>query len=142
MKVTFRQDKYFFNYLCFVSFSVQACSSTCLFIAVKMSSHQRSSKNKARSLKCCHFCLPFDNHIFCPSCRESKKADDPCVTFEAPCEISSGFSEEQMLKIKNRKRYVRKQKADNSKDNELDLLRDKDVESFAADNLFASPLCP
>ena len=46
-----------------------------------------------------------------------------------------------MLKIKNRKRYVRKQKADNSKD-ELDLLRDKDVESFAADNLFASPLCP
>ena len=56
-----------------------------------------------------------------------------------------------MLKIKNRKRYVRKQKADTSKHNELDLLGDEDVESFtgsqadlerAADNLFASPLCP
>ena len=45
----------------------------------------------------------------------------------------------------------RKQKADISKDNELDLLGDEDVESFtgsqadlegAADNLFASPSCP
>ena len=56
-----------------------------------------------------------------------------------------------MLKIKNRKRYVRKQKADTSKDDELDLLGDEDVESFtgsqadlegAADNLFASPPRP
>ena len=56
-----------------------------------------------------------------------------------------------MLKIKNRKRYVRKQKADTSKDDELDLLGDEDVESFtgsqadlegAADNLFASPPHP
>ena len=56
-----------------------------------------------------------------------------------------------MPKIKNKKRYVRKQKADTSKDDELDLLGDKDVESFtgsqedlegAADNLFASPPCP
>ena len=39
---------------------VQACSFT-LFIAVKMSSQQRSSKDKPRSLKCIdHFCLPFD----------------------------------------------------------------------------------
>ena len=51
----------------------------------------------------------------------------------------------------NRKRYVRKQKADTSKDNELDLLGDEDMESFtvsqadlegAADNLFASPPRP
>ena len=56
-----------------------------------------------------------------------------------------------MLKIKNRKRYVRKQKADTSKDDELDLLGDKDMDSFtgsradledAADNLFPSPPCP
>ena len=56
-----------------------------------------------------------------------------------------------MLKIKNRKRYIRKQKADPSKDDELDLLGDEDVESFtgsqtdlegAADNLFASPPRP
>ena len=122
-----------------------------VFIAVKMSSHtQRTSKDKPRSLKCGHFCLPFDNHNFCPSCREANKGMT-CVTLESPCDICSGFSEEQMLKIKNRKCYVRKQKADTSKDDELDLLGDEDMESFtgsqadlegAADNLFASPPCP
>ena len=116
-----------------------------------MSSHQRSSKDKPRSLKCRHSCLPFDNHNFCPSCREANKGDDPCVTLESLCEIYSGFPEEQMLKIKNRKRYVRKQKADTSKDDELDLLGDEGVESFTgsqadlegvADNLFTYPPHP
>ena len=37
-----------------------------------------------------------------------------------------------MTKIKNRKRYVRKQKADTSRDNELDLLGDEgDLEGAA-----------
>ena len=54
-------------------------------------------------------------------------------------------------KIKNGMRYVRKQKVDTSKDDELDLLGDEDVESLtgsqadlesAADNLFAAPPCP
>ena len=95
-----------------------------------MSSHQASS-NKPRCLKC-HFCLPFDTHNYCPFCRESNKRDDPCVTNEKPCNICSGFSEEQILKIKHRRRYVRKQKvADTSKDDEIDLLGDEDVESFA-----------
>ena len=54
--------------------------------------------------------------------------------------------------IKNRRRYFRKQKAtDASKDDDLDLLGDEDMESFsgshgdlegAADNLFASPPHP
>ena len=80
------------------------------FIAVKMSSNtQRTSKEKPRSLKCRHFCLPFDNHNYCPSCREANRGDDPCVTLESSCDICSRFSDEQMLKIKNRKRYVRKQ---------------------------------
>ena len=56
-----------------------------------------------------------------------------------------------MSKVKNRKCYVRKQKEHTSKDDELDLLGDKDVESFtgsqadpegAADNLFAYPPRP
>ena len=56
-----------------------------------------------------------------------------------------------MNKIKNRKRYVRKQKADTSRDNELDLLGDEDVDSFTgsqadlegtAAQVFASPACP
>ena len=116
------------------------------FIAVKMS-HQ-ASKDKPRSSKC-HFCLPFDSHNYCPACREANNEGDPCVTLEKPCEICSGFSEELLLKIKNRHRYVRKQKAtDTSKDDDLDLLGDEDVESFsgshadledAADNLFVSP---
>ena len=59
------------------------------FIAVKMSSQQKSSKDKPRSLKCRHFCFPFDNHNFCPSCREGNKGDDPCVTLEESCEICS-----------------------------------------------------
>ena len=119
-----------------------------VFSAVNMSSNtQRTSKDKPRSLKCQHFCLPFDNHNYCPSCREANRAGDPCVTLESPCDICSGFSDEQMQKIKNRKRYVRKQKADTSKEEELDLLGDEDVESFtgsqadlagAADNLFSS----
>ena len=117
------------------------------------SNTQRTSKDKPRSLKCRHFCLPFDNHNYCPSCRKANRGDDPsiCVTLESPCDICSGFSDEQMQKIKNRKRYVRKQKPVTSKDDELDLLGDEDVESFtgsqadlegAADNLFASPPCP
>ena len=44
-------------------------------------SHQ-ASKEKPRSSKCCHFCLPFDSHNYCPTCREANKGDDPCVTLE------------------------------------------------------------
>ena len=72
-----------------------------IFIVVKMSSNtQRTSKDKPRSLKCWHFCLPFDNHHYCPSCRDANKGDDACVTLESPCEISSGFSDEQVPKFK------------------------------------------
>ena len=85
--------------------------------------------------------------IICPTCRESGKGDDPCVTFEAPCDICASFIDELMNKIQHRKRYIKKQKKDttSSKDDELDLLGDGDGDSFtgsnadlesAADNLF------
>ena len=116
-----------------------------------MSFHQ-ASKDNPRSSKCRHFCLTFDSHNYCPACREINKGDDRCVTLEKPCEICSGFSEQQILKIKNRRKDVRKQKVtDISKDDNLDLLGDEDVESFsgshaelegAADNLYASSPCP
>ena len=71
------------------------------------------------------------------------------VTFETPCHICTSFTDEQMKKIQNRKRYLKKQKAEtSSKDNELDLLGEGDGDSFtgsnadlesAADNLFTSP---
>ena len=100
-----------------------------------------------------HFCFAFDSHNYCPTCRESGKSDDPCVMFESPCEICTSFTEEQLIKITHRKRYVKKQKRDtsSSKDDELDLLGDEDVESFtgshadlksAVDNLFTSPPRP
>ena len=87
------------------------------------------------------------------TCRETGKGDDPCVTNEKQCNICSAFSEEQLIKIKHRRRYVRKQKVSDtcntSKDDALDLLGD-DVEAFsgsqadlegAAETLFSSP-CP
>ena len=119
------------------------------FIAVKMSSHQTSAK--ARLYKCCHFCYPFDSHNYCPTCRESGKGDDPCVTNRSPCNICAGFSEEQQIKIKHRRRYIRKQKISdpNTSKDDLDLLGDDgafsgsqaDLED-AVDNLFSSPPHP
>ena len=91
----------------------------------------------------------FDLHNYCPTCREAGKGDDPCVTFERPCDICASFTDDQMKKIQHRKRYLKKQKADtNTKDDELDLLGEGDGDSFtgsnadlesAADNLFTSP---
>ena len=122
------------------------------FIAVKMSSRQTSAK--PRSYKCRHFCFLFDTHNYCPTCRESGKGDDPCITNQSPCNSCANFSDEQQIKIKHRRRYVRKQKAldpfNYCKDDDLDLLGD-DLEAFsgsqadlegAADNLFSSPPHP
>ena len=117
-----------------------------------MPSHQTSAK--PRSSKCRHFCFLFDTHNYCPTCRESGKGDDPCVTNQSPCNICANFSEEQQIKIKHRRRYVGKQKSSDpcntSKDDDLELLGDV-VEVFsgseadldgAADNLFSSPPRP
>ena len=73
---------------------------------------------------------------------------------ESVATVAPAFSEEQLIKIKRRCRYVRKQKVSDtcntSKDDDLDLLGD-DVKAFsgsqtdlegAAENLFSSPPCP
>ena len=117
-----------------------------------MSIHQ-TNKGKPRAQKCRHFCFSFDLHNYCPTCRESGKGGDPCVTFEAPCDICASFTDDQMNKIQHRNHYIKKQKADasNAKDDELDLLSEGDGDSFtgsnadlesAADNLFTSPPRP
>ena len=36
---------------------------------------------------------------YCPTCKESGKGDDPCVTNQSPCNICSSFSEEQQINI-------------------------------------------
>ena len=115
-----------------------------------MSLHQ-ANKDKPRAQKCRHFCFSFDTHNFCPTCREAGKGDDPCVTFETPCKICTSFTDEQLQKISNRKRYLKKQKATTSSKDELDLLGEGDGDSFtgsnvdlecAADSLFTSPPRP
>ena len=117
------------------------------FIAVKMSTHQTSAK--PRSSKCRHFYFPFDSHNYCPTCRESGKGDDPCVTNKSPCNICASFSEEQQIKIKHRRQYIRKHKTSdpNTSKDDLDLL-DDDGDAFSgsqadlegvADNLFSPP---
>ena len=82
---------------------------TAQIYCLKMSSHQVSSSNP-RSSKCRHFCFVFDTDNYCPTCREADKGDDACVTNEEPCNICSAYTEEQLIKIKHRRRYVRKQK--------------------------------
>ena len=91
------------------------------YFHLKMLSHQ-TNKDKPRSNKCRHFCFPFDTHNY-------------CHIFENPCQICGSFTEEQMLKISQRKCYIKKQKCHtaSSKDDELDLLGD-DVDSFACSN--------
>ena len=118
---------------------------------LNISSHQ-SNKDKPRASKCHHFCHAFDTHKCCPTCREASKGDDPCVTFISTCDICVSFSEEQLSKITHRKRYVKKpDKKSDKNDQELDLLGDISVESFAgsqadlesaADHLFTSPPHP
>ena len=108
----------------------------------------QTNKDKPRAQKCRHFCFSFDLHNYCPTCREAGKGDDPCITFEMPCDICASFTDDQMKKIQHRKRYLKKQKAETStKDDELDLLGKGDGDSFtgsnanlesAADNLFTS----
>ena len=121
---------YSFKY--FIVVRVPVCTARIYFFAVIMSSHQTSS-NKPRSSKCRHFCFTFDTHNYCPTCRESGKGDDPCGTNEKPWNICSGFTNEQHIKMKHRRRYVRKPKMSNtchtSKDDDLDLFGD-DMEAF------------
>ena len=108
--ILFLQDKYFSLFSHVLSFPQFRFLHIHLLLRFKMSTHQ-SNKNKLRSGKCRHFCLPFDTHNYCPTCRESGRGDDPCVTFESSCQICGSFTEEQMLKIFQRKHYIKKQKA-------------------------------
>ena len=59
-----------------------------------MSLHQ-TNKDKPRAQKCHHFCFSFDLHNYCPTGREAGMGDDPCVTFETPCDICTTFTDEE-----------------------------------------------
>ena len=113
-----------------------------------MSTHQTSVK--PRLSKCRHFCFQIDSHNYCPTCRESGKGDDSCVTNKYPCNICTSFSEEQQIKIKQASVQKALDLCNTSKEDDLDLLGD-DVKAFsgsqadlegAAENLFSSPSLP
>ena len=71
-------------------------------------SSQRQKTDKPRSLKCHHFCNDFDLHNYCPICREPGTGDDTCVTGHRTCLLCGSFTEEQLAKSVNRKRYIKK----------------------------------
>ena len=113
-----------------------------------MSSHQ-SNKDQPRASKCNHFCHPFDDHNYCPTCREAGKGDDPCVTLLSSCTICSSFTDEQLAKITHRKRYSKKSDKNKAEDIDSELLGDNSSESYggselevAANRLFTSPPRP
>ena len=76
-----------------------------LFLLHKMSSHQTSAK--LRSSKCGHFCFLFDTTIIAPHAGNLAR-ETTSVTNQSPCNICASFSEEQQIKIKHRRWYVRK----------------------------------
>ena len=98
VNVSLRQDKYIFVFLSFPRYRL---FSSNVLLCFKISAHQRN-KDKPRSIKCRHFCFAIDSHNYCPTCKKSGKVDDPCVTFESPCEICASFTEEQLIKITHR----------------------------------------
>ena len=73
-------------------------------------SSQQTGSDKPRSFKCHNYCFSFDLHNYFSTCRESGKGDDPCVTNRSAYKICSSFTDEQINKIRNRNRYVSKQK--------------------------------
>ena len=84
--------------------------------------HQILNKNRL-CLAHCALNRSFTVHNYCPTCREAGKGDDPCVTFETPCQICTSFTDEQLQKIQKQKA------ATSSKDDELDLLGEGDGDS-------------
>ena len=114
-----------------------------------MSTHQ-TNKDKPRARKCRHFCFLLIYTTIALPVGNLARVMTPVSPLKRPV-ISVHLS--QMNKIQQRKRYIKKQKADASsaKDDELDLLGEGDGDSFtgsnadfesAADNLFTSPPHP
>ena len=72
-----------------------------------MSSQDKVKKGQRKSAFCGHFMAEWDDHHYCPKCRDDLKGDDPCVK-SSECTICSSFSDEQKRKQINRKRYKSK----------------------------------
>ena len=78
-----------------------------------MSSQDKVKKGQRKSAFCGHFMAEWDDHHYCPKCRDDMKGDDPCVK-SSECTICSSFSEEQKRKLVNRNRYKSKKTQNSS----------------------------
>ena len=97
-----------------------------------MSAQDKVKKGQRKSSFCGHFMADWDDHHYCPKCRDDFKGDDPCAN-SSDCLICSSFSEEQKKKIRNRNRYKSKKDqnssvfVDNNKEGSIDdSLLDED----------------
>ena len=95
-----------------------------------MSTQDKVKKGQRKSTFCGHFMADWDDHHYCPKCRDDFKGDDPCAN-SSDCLICSSFSEQK--KIRNRNRYKSKKDqnssvfVDNNKEGSVDdSLLDKD----------------
>ena len=87
----------------------------------------------------------WDDHHYCPKCRDDLKGDDSCVTSTSTdCSVCAAFSEDQRKKIKNRNRY--KSKKDHSSEGSSkevaidDSLLDDDSSSVVIASQRSGPL--
>ena len=78
-----------------------------------MSSQDKVKKGQGKSVFCGHFMAEWDDHHYCPKCRDDMKGDDPCVK-SSECAICSAFSEDQKRKLLNRNRYKSKKTQNSS----------------------------
>ena len=80
-----------------------------------MSSRDKIKKGQRKSVFCGHFMADWDDHHYCPKCRDDLKGDDVCVTNSSTdCSVCLAFSEDQRKKIKNRNRYKSKKEQNSS----------------------------
>ena len=63
-----------------------------------MSSQDKIKKGQRISAFCGHFMAEWDEHHYCPKCRDDLKGDDPCANSQ-DCVICSTFSEDQKKKL-------------------------------------------
>ena len=71
-----------------------------------MSSQDKIKKGQRKNAFCGHFMADWDDHHYCPKCRDDLKGDDSCVTTSSnDFSVCAAFSEDQRKKIKNRNRY-------------------------------------
>ena len=116
----------------FCGFIVDCVCSEVRHLFLTMSTQDKVKKGQRKSSFCGHFMADWDDHHYCPKCRDDYKGDDPCAN-SSDCLVCSSFSEEQKKKIKNRNRYKSKKDqnsfvfVDNNKEVNIDdSLLDED----------------